>query len=219
MSLTELCSVFTTATELWHRCADTPSHPQFFGAVTVESKRLVEEERSLSTRQHVTTLLLRKEDPHKSRSVDESFPVPCSKKIFNMSEDVQAVDIRSCGVQETAQKREYVEQFPLVIVGLVARDVRATSIGRPMRTRVFHVTGLNLGRVRLSRRAVVEEVALLHEHVVGVSQGAITVSVAEPSFSEGLRIELVRTLPDQGTKGSRAMVLSTYSETRLCTIK
>ena len=42
------------------------------------------------------------------------------------------------------------------------------------------VTGLNLGRVRLSRRAVVEEVALIQEHVAGDSQGAFTVSVAEP---------------------------------------
>ena len=42
------------------------------------------------------------------------------------------------------------------------------------------VTGLNLGRVRLSRRALVEEVAVLQEHVAGDSQGAFTVSVAEP---------------------------------------
>ena len=42
------------------------------------------------------------------------------------------------------------------------------------------VTGLNLGRVRLSRRAVVEEVASHDEQVAGDSQGAFTVNVAEP---------------------------------------
>ena len=99
---------------------------------------------------------------------------------FDCEPIVLPVSSLALRVQETTQKRECVVQFPLVIVGLVTRDVRATSNGRPLRTRVFHVTGLNLGRVRLSRRAVVEEVASHDEQVAGDSQGSFTVNVAEP---------------------------------------
>jgi len=52
-------------------------------------------------------------------------------------------------------------------------------------------------RVRLSRRAVVKEVAIHDEQVSGDSQDAVTVSVAAPLLLEGLRVEPVRTLPEQ----------------------